>query len=330
MTVNSYQGVDLDVTFEPSWLTWVSATTGCLRHLGVDCDLIDVAGFSGYAFLISVSTDLCPSGPTAFDWGRLALGPRCLGRSTLTLHTSGPWACGQDESSGESDATFAAAFELARTELAQGRPCVIWGTYVPEFGIAVGTQEKSYRVSSFKTFLRQAQPPIAYDELNAPGGPYVLAFPTALPVTQDQADRAAVNHAVEMMHGRIADGLATGREAYSTWIAALESDRGNAFGNSYNAQCWAEARRFAAAFLDRLAGRHDQTPALRRAADQMLTCATRLQAVKNLFPFPGQPDHLNADACQKARDALSQAAEAETLALDALADAAQLLPAVRQ
>jgi len=49
------------------WLTWVGATTGCLRALGVNCDTADVAGQSGYAFRIIINDTLCASGPTAFS-----------------------------------------------------------------------------------------------------------------------------------------------------------------------------------------------------------------------------------------------------------------------
>ena len=33
----------------------MAATTGCLRALGVSCDATDVAGHSGYAFLLNIA-----------------------------------------------------------------------------------------------------------------------------------------------------------------------------------------------------------------------------------------------------------------------------------
>jgi hypothetical protein len=36
--------------YRPAWLTWVASATTCLNALGIECDRVDVAGFSGYAF----------------------------------------------------------------------------------------------------------------------------------------------------------------------------------------------------------------------------------------------------------------------------------------
>ena len=74
-----------EVTYQKAWLTWVASTTTCLRTLGVDCDTVDVAGTTGYAFVMSVHEQLCPSGPTVFDWGMLEHGVHLLGRSTLVF-----------------------------------------------------------------------------------------------------------------------------------------------------------------------------------------------------------------------------------------------------
>ena len=46
--------VPMDVEWQPAWITWVAATTTCLNALGVECDKTDVAGYSGYAFVMSV------------------------------------------------------------------------------------------------------------------------------------------------------------------------------------------------------------------------------------------------------------------------------------
>jgi len=80
--------VPMDVQLQPAWLTWVSATTTCLKALGTDCDTVDVAGMTGYAFVLSVHKELCPSGPTVFDWCSLLAGVQLLGRTTLNF-TSG-------------------------------------------------------------------------------------------------------------------------------------------------------------------------------------------------------------------------------------------------
>ncbi len=71
--------------YDPSWISWVSSVTGCLKALGLACDNSDVAGYTGYAFLTNIANDIDVSGPTAFDWSLLLPGIRSLGRSTLTF-----------------------------------------------------------------------------------------------------------------------------------------------------------------------------------------------------------------------------------------------------
>ena len=67
-------------------------------------------------------------------------------------------------------------------------------------------------------------------------------------------------------------------------------------GPSYNAQCWAEARRFAAQYLVRLPARY---PALADALAAAVAAAGRsadaLARVAGRFPFPGFGHAVTAD-----------------------------------
>jgi hypothetical protein len=80
--------IPMEVTYQPAWLTWVASVTSCLKALGLDVDTTDVAAYSSYAFVMSVHEELCPSGPTVFDWGQLPIGINFLGRSTLCYQTT--------------------------------------------------------------------------------------------------------------------------------------------------------------------------------------------------------------------------------------------------
>ncbi len=66
------------------WLSYTGTVAGSLRSLGVDCDTVDVGGYSGYAFIVNVTkgaTD--PSGPTALGglWNEIFSGTESLGLS---------------------------------------------------------------------------------------------------------------------------------------------------------------------------------------------------------------------------------------------------------
>ena len=60
--------VPMDVEPTPGWLTWIGATTSCLRALGCECDAVDVAGMTGYAFILNIPNTVGVWGPTGFPW----------------------------------------------------------------------------------------------------------------------------------------------------------------------------------------------------------------------------------------------------------------------
>src|SRR5260370_708700 len=79
----------------------------------------------------------------------------------------------------------------------------------------------------------------------------------------------------------------TGAAAYDLWIEELQAHRADAGGNSYNAACYAEGRRFAREFLQRVADRNPSVAgALGPAVHEY--AARAMERVAALFPFQGQ------------------------------------------
>ncbi|MEP0815262.1 MAG: hypothetical protein HRF49_11450 [bacterium] len=310
--------VPMKVEYAAGWISWVAATTGCLRALGASCDPADVAGYSGYAFHLCAHETLCPSGPTILDWESLGWGARFLGRSTLAYH-SGQCHTG-DFISDMTRGHCRTAFELARAEVEAGRPCVLWGAYIPEFCIVTGIEGESYIVESFKSCMGQEQPPIKFDELDAPGGAYVLAFPDEVKLKQSDGDKHAVFRALELWR-RPRGKYAFGRDAYDLWMESLNAKRADGGGNAYNAACYAEGRRFAAAFLARAAERNPGVGGeLNGAAGEYAKAAEAMAKVAKLFPFPGSwgTPVTDENAIGEACDALAVARDAESAAMDVL------------
>lgn len=279
--------VPTDVTYQPQWLTWVASTTACLNALGVECDHTDVAGMSGYAAHIAMHPQTCPSSPTVLEWRGLDSGINALGRSTVGFAA---WECHTGEARSErTTAHCRAVFEIARREVEAGRPCVIWGAYVPEFAVVVGIDEDAFVVKSFRGAMGMDEPPVPFDALEAPGGPYVLAFPTATEFSADRRARTGIIRAIECLTPPVSwPPYRHGAAAYGTWITALESGEAIEFGNAYCAQCYAEARGHARDFMRRLADRHPlaREPLL-RAAEGFAGSADALADVAKLFPFTG-------------------------------------------
>ncbi|MCB1186506.1 hypothetical protein KDL29_04995 [bacterium] len=276
----------IKVNYNPAWLSWVASTTTCLRYHGMDVDEVDVAGHSGYAFRMVVARDVCPSGPTVFDWNELNQGITCLGRSVRT--ELGMYWGEADSDKAALDKARRDLLEFVRYETKEGNPVVIWGTYVPEFGVATGVEDDKYICSTFREMTGEEQHPLAHDELHDVGIVYGLSFPHALHSDQARADAEALRRAARLLNQPDLQGqYRTGRGAYDNWIEALLNYKINAFGNAYNASCWAEQKQFARDFLYRLAERMPAARgSLEEAAGLFGECNTHMQQFAELFAFP--------------------------------------------
>ena len=180
----------INVNYNPAWLSWVASTTTCLRYHGMDVDEVDVAGHSGYAFRMVVARDLCPSGPTVFSWHELAQGITLLGRSTRSEFGLYP---GKEPAQMEAlDRARRDLLEFVRHETAAGNPVVVWGTYVPEFGVTTAVKDDRYIVSTFREMTGEEEPPLAHDELHDLGIVYGLSFPHAVSFDPGQRDGMAL------------------------------------------------------------------------------------------------------------------------------------------
>ncbi|MCH7472005.1 hypothetical protein IIA79_03530 [bacterium] len=315
--------VPMEIEYIPAWLSWVSATTSCLRALDVECGTAEVAGLSGYAFTMNVHREFCPSGPTAFNWGLLSMGVHFLGRSTKLF-----WVCEGHSGESKNERTREScrlAYEFAGQEIAAGRPCVIWGAYLPEFAVATGVGDTHFHVVSHRAMTGEPQPPIKFDEIEAPGGPYVLAFPGATDMPRSWGDRNAVAYASGQLHQPCAKQLyGSGLNAYDNWIEGLEAKCAQAFGNAYNAQCCAEAKAFARDYLE-LAAKRNAGPAehLRAAAGHYGEAAAAMKRVAELFPFPPGSEVDDANVRANAVEALKDAKAAESKAATPLLQATE-------
>jgi hypothetical protein len=197
-----------------SWVSFIGAVTGVLRARGIKCDFTSVAGMSGYAFIVNLAEQACPSGPTKFDWTVLEEGTRALGLDTELVVIEH----GDESGNATPDAELLdELFERVRQEIDAGRCCVVWGaTSAPEFAIVYGYRGNAYLVRSMRsvdagtdeTLARALAPdqspedPVPHDELQAPGGLGAVFFGEPAEVDRDRADRQAVTRAVQLLGGK--------------------------------------------------------------------------------------------------------------------------------
>lgn len=306
-----------EVLMEPAWMSWVGATTACLKALGVDCDTVEVAGMTGYAFVLNIHSDGLVGGPCGWDLMRLIPGVKRLGRSVEVFCG---WLPGDDLA--EIEPQLERCFDLARAEIDAGRPCVVWGTYVPEFGLVNGYSGEQYLVSSFRRFGGEPEPPIAYNELMPAGGPMLFSFPTPVPAYEGR-DRFALRQAVTLAEADRAEaGGPFGLAGYRAWLGALEQGTADTFGHSYCLQCFGESRWQANEFVHRVSLRNpDQAVLLEPVGAAYAAVADAFARLTATFTWPPPDQPLSDEQRTRSAALLRQAQEAETDAVGYLGEA---------
>ena len=167
---------------------------------------------------------------------------------------------------------------------------------------------------------------IRWDEINAPGGPCILSFPTERSKNADwNMERESVRNAVMMMNRlNYAPNMQCGLNAYDFWCAQLAEENAVKWTNSYNAQCWAEARHFAAEFIGKLAENNPEIKPLIEAHGHFLAVAEQMEGISEMFPFTMEFEKdkiIDSETITKAIGYLETAKVNEIQAIDSLKEA---------
>lgn len=272
------------------WISFNGAVGGALRALGVDCDLVDVSGRTGYAFLLNVPKGrMCPSAPTAVEdsvYREMVNGAGELGAEGRLWTEPGGYLGNEDPS--DSDRERARRlFDRVRHEIdTLGRPVVLWGLPIPEFGIVNGYEGSRYVASTYRSMdAPEKEELVEAEALQAPGCLMTVSFAPA----PDSGGRW-LTRAVEMASGKVevCEGYLAGPKAAQEWSVCLsKADDSEYIGNSYTAACWSEGRSNAGVFLRRMARRQRGrvNRELLEAAGAYAKGAQVMEEYVGLFPF---------------------------------------------
>lgn len=296
------------IEYQPCWLSYTGAIAGALKALGTDCDIVDVGGCSGYAFLINVAKGTtCPSGPTALPaetWRQIHKGTESLGWSIEFFQASH-----SDYPANEGKPT-AREIELAKKLFGRikhvidenDRPIVLWGLVVPEYGIVKGYEGDSYLTSTFRTVTSQPETPVLYYDLKAPGCLEAFFFRDKIKPDPAKVDKEALERAINFASGKVPvlDNYVSGPVALDEWANVLEKDpkeKQNYMGNSYVGSCVGEGRWMCAEFLKRLAGKYagKQSKYLKDAAQNYEKGWMLMKEFTQVFPFKFQGEMKQED-----------------------------------
>ncbi len=315
---------------QDAWLTYIGAVAGVLQWLGVDCDVTDVGGYSGYTFLVNVANGkTCPSGPTAHSaWGEIHKGTESLGWKLHSFADERPFPLSSEVTPEDRERAWN-LFEMIKKEIKNhDKPVVLWGIPVPEYGIVTGYKGDSYITSTVGRFLKKPEPPIRYDALQSPGCMEAIFFAKEIPVPETR-DKEALARALKMAEGTFTmKGYTAGPAAYDEWAAVLETgdpEKVDSFGNNYTGACIHDARKSTAHFLERIAKKYkesSQTAFLGKASKEYSNAEKLLSNFVDIFPFP-PPGETTLETCKKGAEILRTVKQHEIAAITNLKKAYQ-------
>jgi hypothetical protein len=330
--------------FQDTWLSYAGAAAGVLRALEVPCDVVDVSGYAGLAFLINVTEGWTDPGSTTLHsgnvdrtgdnivalWQGFSRGLERLGVRSDHFWDPEQYRFWKELPAGQLDRARQ-LYDRVRHSIDAGRPVVVWGLAVPEYGIVNGYDAEHYYVSTFRRYVGQPDDPIRWEALQAKGGLEAVFFE---PATAAPDDRAVVAQALKLARGEVGpfsfdtpghpvretQRYVNGPAAYDEWARTLDARvPGTLYYeyNSYNAACLHAARQAAGAFLSRLAQRHagwPQAEPLARAAEAYQAVEAALRTLTQLCPYADTGD-LSPAQCRQSSGELRAARAHEEAAI---------------
>ena len=295
------------INVNPLWSSYVT----CLKAISDYCDLKYstpwIYGGCGHAFILNVTADLCPSGPTAFSDRPMASLFRNLG--------IGLYGTIFDKHDPEFDRKQKEAWEMTCQAIDNNMPTFGWELGIPEYGIIYGYDNENYLFYDCQGKTQSRK----WDTLGKTDIGVVSIF------SANSEDKTAdINkilkdtftfalefskHNKELTYPLYANGL----KAYDVWIDALEKEKYNPFGLAYNSAVWTECRTMAVEFL-REASKQLKSHLLDNLIEHYDVVSWSLQKVAKLFPMPPKQTEYDNETIETAIDNLFLAKEAEKAA----------------
>jgi len=288
------------VEYLPCWLSYTGAIAGSLRAIGVDCDTVDVGGYSGYAFIINVAKDVtCPSGPTALPletWKQIHKGTESLGWTMEYYEYPHDFPAEEGNPTPQEIEIAKKLFEKIKQEIDErDRPVVLWGLFAPEYGIVKGYEGNSYITSTFRSLNNQPEDPILFYDLKAPGCIDAFFFRDKTKQKAAVVHREALERAIRFAAANmpIQEKYIAGPVALDEWANILENlpeEKQNYMGNSYVGFCVCEGRAMSNEFLMRLSKKQNgkQVKHLQEAAECYERGSELMNEFTRIFPFKFQ------------------------------------------
>lgn len=304
------------LTYTPTWISHMGCLSGCTRYLGLPATDSWIYGATGHAFIINISRDSCPSGPTAWKTQPL----HRLG-ANIGYTPDGVFALKTQPDFKEKQRQ---AYEHVKTAIDHGHPCYGWELDIAEFYVINGYDDTGYHHHGPTSPNGAGPKPWHTLGTTEIGVLEVYSIQPGTPAPPDKTLRDALTFALQHAQGKHSHpNYTAGPQAYTTWAAGIQDASAIRDGAAYNAQCWQECRHHAAAFLEEAKTKLPHLIAQLDAAKKHYTeVAANLKTLTEIYPFTLPPDFEKTipedERQQQAITALGNAGEAEETALESL------------
>lgn len=311
--------------WSPKWVTHLGCVKGCLDYLGVEVTDAWLYGGSGYAFILNISKDSCPSGPTAWKTMMLFQQGRNLGYEIEGVFGS---KYHQDLNALQQE-----AWDYARGSIDDGFPVYAWEMEIPEYYVIFGYDKMGYYYSG--PAADEGKGPKPWGELGNTDIGLVELYSVKPVEAKPAVDVVKSSFQKVLKHASnppdwIFEKYRSGVKGFDLWIEGLEGGLANRFGMGYNAEVWLECRKYAVDFLkeakEQLNG--EAEPLFKQAIHHYQVVADQIELVSQAYPWipEGGPSTIPVDdVCQEAVANLRTARQAEADGLQTLEEIEKLL-----
>jgi len=309
----SIKKISKEAKFQKHRLTFVGAMAGSLSSLGKKVTVDEIAGFTGYGFLLNVPKQgLWSSSPTSHNGFDIIIKSLSkFGWKIKKYHE--PESLPSDflqskPLSMRDDVRAKNIFDMIKKEIDNDKPVVLWGVHVPEYGIVIGYSNDNYIVSSIHTLDERFKNQIPYNKLDAEGAVYAYMFDRKVNTKIDSEDhRESIKRAIKFAESKkLAFKIfVSGVNAYDTWITHLEeglTEETKYFGNQYMINSYLDARKSVVEYLGKLIKLYRGTPQINELYQTFYEYQKVVKIYKELsklFPRRGF-DSVTEDKCKRA------------------------------
>lgn len=284
----------------------MAAMHGAVRAWDESVTLTDLFGYSGHAFILNIERTLCPSGPTAWDWGAILFPLRqmyALRRVCATCDMRG------------AEEARELIWQRTVESIDAGHPAILWDAVYPEFYLAIGYDADRTEYIVQGPGAERLGGSVPYAGLGVNTGQVWALYPGPRPAPDRAAARELALRGAVTWHRWVNDPSSQwtfGGDAWQVWIDAMREEEmaHDSRHLSFNHQVYAECRRHAAAFLQA------QGLDYAGAAAAYGRVAAELDALCAAWPCPGPVPSLTERRAMA--DHLAAARDAETDAVAAL------------